>query len=179
MVAGVDEINHMPGFRYASDIEKHSVLQFEIAESDARRAAKQGTFVVTTIAGSVPKLDTAQRRVQDQLNARNLSVLLKYRVHLALGSDSYRSDTVPEAFYVNSLQVMPTLHLLNIWCSSTVETIFPGRKVGQLKEGYEASFLVLKSNPIDDFSAVEKITLEVKQGHLLSVGNSPRQRTGI
>jgi imidazolonepropionase-like amidohydrolase len=35
-----------------------------------------------------------------------------------------------------------------------------------LKEGYEASFLVLGANPIEDFAAVEQITLSVKQGHV-------------
>jgi len=35
-----------------------------------------------------------------------------------------------------------------------------------LKEGYEASFLVLGDNPIANFSAVEHIVLEVKQGHV-------------
>jgi imidazolonepropionase-like amidohydrolase len=56
-----------------------------------------------------------------------------------------------------------------------VETIFPGRKVGRLKEGYEASFLVLGGDPIEDFTAVEKIELEVKQGHLLD--SDPDQGT--
>jgi len=173
LVAGVDEINHMPGFRYGSDVEKHPVSEFEISEADARRAAKQGTYVVTTLAGSVPKLDPAQRREQDELNTKNLRLLLKYRVRVALGSDAYRSDTLSEALYLNSLHVMNNLQLLNLWCTSTVETIFPQRKAGNLKEGYEASFLVLGANPVEDFSAVERITREVKQGHVFEVGGLP------
>jgi hypothetical protein len=129
-VAGVDEINHMPGFRYASDIEKHPVSEFEITEADARRAAKQGTFVVTTLAGSVSKLDPAQRRVQDHLNARNLTMLLRHHVHLALGSDSYRSDTVPEALYIDSLQVMPTLQLLKSGAVQRSRRYFQAAKSG-------------------------------------------------
>jgi len=50
-MAGVDEINHMPGFRYGSDVEKHAITEFEISEADARLAAKQQTFVVTTPLG--------------------------------------------------------------------------------------------------------------------------------
>jgi hypothetical protein len=34
-------------------------------------------------------------------------------------------------------------------------------------EGYEATFLVLAGNPIQDFGAVKKIELRVKQGALL------------
>jgi hypothetical protein len=176
LMAGVDEINHMPGFRYAADVEKHPVSEFEIPEADARLAAKQGTYVVTTLAGSIPS-DPVQRREQDELNAKNLRLLLKYHVKLALGSDAYRSDTLSEARYINALHVMSNLQLLNIWSTDTVGTIFPRRKIGHLKEGYEASFLVLGGDPIDNFPAVEQITLEVKQGHIFdardSSGSSP------
>jgi len=50
---------------------------------------------------------------------------------------------------------------------TTAETIFPKRKIGRLQEGYEASFLVLSANPVNDFAAVEKIALRVKQGRVL------------
>ena len=46
-------------------------------------------------------------------------------------------------------------------------TIFPNRKIGHLEEGYEASFLVLAGNPLEDFSNVRRIEMRVKQGHLL------------
>lgn len=48
-------------------------------------------------------------------------------------------------------------------------TIFPKRRVGYLKEGYEASFLVLNADPLQDFAAVQKIEMRVKQGEILSL----------
>lgn len=45
--------------------------------------------------------------------------------------------------------------------------IFPGRRLGRIADGAEASFLVLDGNPIDDFSAVTRIFLRVKQGTVL------------
>src|SRR5437016_4341072 len=42
LLAGVDEINHMPGFRYRDDVKPHQLSEFEITDSDAKRAAKQG-----------------------------------------------------------------------------------------------------------------------------------------
>jgi hypothetical protein len=165
--AGVDEINHMPGFRYSADLEQHPVSEFEISEADATLAARRGTYVVTTLAGATQQTDPNLRRQQDALNTRNLALLLKHRVKLALGSDAYRADTVPEALYIRSLRVMDIRRLLNVWCTTTAEAIFPQRRIGHLKEGYEASFLVLPRNPLDDFSAIEQITLEVKQGHVL------------
>jgi len=170
-VAGVDEINHMPGFRYGADIETHPMSEFEISEADARLAARRGTYVVTTLAGSALQLAGAKRSVQDQLNTKNLALLLRNRVRLALGSDSYRADTLPEALYINSLHVMSNLQLINIWSSATAATIFPLRKIGKLRDGYEASFIVLNGNPVESFSAVQQIIFEVKQGQVLGTGD--------
>lgn len=165
LVAGVDEINHMPGFRSLSDIEEHSPFDFEISDADARLAAARRIFVVTTLRNQ--QSDEKLQRQQDSINSRNLLMLLKYHVKVALGSDSYRDDTVPEALYLHSLHVIDNRTLLNMWCTTTSETIFPGRKIGHLKEGYEASFLVLSTNPLDDFTSVERIALRVKQGQIL------------
>jgi hypothetical protein len=48
LLAGVDEINHMPGFRKNQDVRQHPDSIFEVSAADAALAAKQGTFVVTT-----------------------------------------------------------------------------------------------------------------------------------
>ena len=172
LIAGVDEINHMPGFRMGADVDSHSPSEFEISEADARLAARSGTYVVTTLMSATQQTDPSQRKQQDLVNSRNLSLLLKHHVKVAFGSDSYRDDTVPEALYVYSLHVTDNRTLLNIWCSATAETIFPHRRIGYLKEGYEASFIVLASNPLDDFTAVELITLRVKQGQVLDVDSA-------
>jgi hypothetical protein len=171
LAAGVDEVNHMPGFRTSGDAKTHVMSEFEISESDAQAAFRQGTFVVTTLGDAAaidPKgADANLRSERDNLNRRNLQLLKKYQVKLALGSDSYRSDTVPEALYIESLHVFDNSDLLTMWCTTTANTIFPKRLIGSLKEGYEASFLVLKANPLETFDAVQQITIRVKQGHIL------------
>ena len=175
LIAGVDEINHMPGFRYGSEIEQHPVDEFEISDADARLAAAHGTYVVTTLSGAMQQEDSVLRQQQDALNIRNLRILMKYGVKIALGSDAYRADTLSEALYLNSLHVMSPQTLLNAWCATTAETIFPRRRIGHLKEGYEASFLVLRGNPLADFTMVQQIALEMKQGRILNaaVGLTP------
>ena len=65
------------------------------------------------------------------------------------------------------------LTLLTMWCETTPATIFPDRKIGRLQDGYEASFLVLDGNPLDDFTNTGRITLRVKQGHLLPGSRIP------
>ena len=167
LFAGVDEINHMPGFRFGTDVEPHAPEEFLISETDARRAAKSGTFVVTTLMGATRQTDANLKRAQDAINSKNLALLVRHHVKIALGSDSYRDDTLPEALYIASLRVIDNRTLLNIWCTTTAETIFPHRRIGHLQEGYEASFLVLPRNPLDDFTAVEQIVFKFKQGQIL------------
>lgn len=40
--------------------------------------------------------------------------------------------------------------------------VFAQRKVGRLEEGYEASFLVLKGNPLEDFTYTRQIQSRFK-----------------
>ncbi len=55
--------------------------------------------------------------------------------------------------------------LLEIW---TENTISPKPKIGLLKNGFEASFLVLRGDPVKDFSNVRKIETRYKQGQLIN-----------
>jgi hypothetical protein len=171
LLAGIDEINHMPGFRWAEDVRPHDVSAFEIAPEDARLAARKGTFVVTTIGetGEVdPTGPKAELRAKsDALHRRNLRLLHGNGVPIALGSDEYRGDTVAEALYIHGLRAFDDRTLLGMWCETTARTIFPKRKIGALKEGYEASFLVLEGDPLKDFSNVTRIRQRVKQGRAI------------
>jgi hypothetical protein len=46
---------------------------------------------------------------------------------------------------------------------TTPQTIFPKRKIAQFKNGYEASFLVLKNDPLIDIMNAKEIYFAVKQ----------------
>ena len=164
--AGVDEINHMPGFRTTGDVEAHPISDFELSEGDAAVAQRQGVVVVTTLVGAT-KLDGARRSQQDALNTRNLRRLIAHRVKLGVGSDSYREDSLAEAVYLASLHAISNTTLLKMWTETTAAAIYPHRKIGKLREGYEASFLVLAGDPLADFANVTRITRRVKQGHRL------------
>lgn len=69
--------------------------------------------------------------------------------------------------YLHSLGVFDNLGLLTLWSQATPQAIFPGRKLGCLQQGCEASFLVLRGDPISDFGHVRDILLRVKQGYIL------------
>ena len=56
-----------------------------------------------------------------------------------------------------------------MWCDTSARTIFPTRKIGVLRDGYEASFLVLNGNPIADFNWVRNIQSRFKQGEFIDL----------
>ena len=162
--AGVDEINHLPGMRFEQGTNEADYL---ITPEDAKRAAKQGTVVVTTAnlakffakGEALAKVQAAQRK--------NLQLLKQTGVRLAVGSDNYASTSVEEAMYLKSLNVFDDAELLRMWSVTAAQTIFPRRKIGHLREGYEASFIVLRGNPLENFERVRDIQLRFKQGFLV------------
>lgn len=177
LIAGADEINHLPGFRpERNDFANYqNVSRYQISEADARLAARNRVVVVTTSNTTInwalnekEKAPELRRAVRDML-VHNLQILTKHGVPVAIGSDSFRATAVPEALSLAKLQIFDNLTLLKMWCETTVAAIFPRRKIGRLKEGYEASFLVLSNDPLQDFTNVQKIERRVKQGELLSL----------
>ena len=177
LIAGVDEINHTPGFRPdRNDLANYTRLShYAISEADARLAASHHVVVVTTMGETIEAVlnendkehADIRRNVLDMV-VYNFEMLKKYRVAIAIGSDSFRQTSVPEALSLNKLHVFTNLELLKMWCETTAATIFPNRKIGHLKEGYEANFLVLSADPLVDFTNVKKIELRFKQGELLT-----------
>jgi hypothetical protein len=173
-VAGVDEINHLPGFRpERNDIANYKNLaRYEISDADAKLAAKKGIVVVTTIGETVDQTFNEKNNERDRLAVRamlvqNLNVLRKHHVAIAIGSDSFRQTALAEALSLAKLQSLDNLTLLKMWCETTAATIFPKRKIGHLKDGYEANFLVLTANPLVDFASVKTIQLRIKRGEPL------------
>lgn len=164
--AGVDEINHLPGYSFERGA---AATPYQISDEDARLAARRGVFVVTTTVitkGRYAK-DPERLKLVQENQRRNLRLLHSRGVRLAIGSDSFGTTSLVEAMNLHDLKVFDNLSLLKMWCETTAETIFPGRRVGRLRDGYEASFLVLEGDPLADFARVKNIKLRVKQGRLL------------
>ena len=174
VAAGTDEINHMPGFRPERNDPRNyeRMARYEISEDDARRAARAGVVVVTSIGAvleilsRVPvgsELAPLAERTRSMLR-QNLTRLHKNGVRIALGSDEYTRTTDFEAEQIAALNAVDNLTLLKWWVENTPATIFPKRRLGKLASGYEGSFVALAGNPVLDFANTKKITLRVKQG---------------
>jgi len=171
VVGGVDEINHIPGFRGDEQVQFTDTRPFEVTADDAKLAAARGTWVVTTLGGisdfALTGPDSTRRRQADALFTRNLRVLRDAGVKLAVGSDAYRDDSVQEAAYLSTLGVLTPLELLRLWSEATPRAIYPTRRVGCLTDGCEASWLALAGDPSADFANTRRITLRMKDGRLL------------
>jgi imidazolonepropionase-like amidohydrolase len=94
----------------------------------------------------------------------SLRTLIDSGVTVAIGSDNVRDSSVLEAEHLHSLGVIDELALLKLWAEDTPRSIFPQRRIGFLRAGYEASFLALEGNPLDDWRNVRRIKLRFKQG---------------
>src|SRR5687768_284362 len=179
LVAGADEINHLPGFRPEKNDQNNyqNLTRYRISEADVRLAARRRTVIVTTISEVLEVIDKIDERspqasmakaVRDVLS-HNLQLLAKHRVPIAIGSDRYAATSLPEAIGLHGLKIFDNLTLLKMWSEVTPRAVFPKRRIGRLRDGYEASFLVLAGDPIKDFANVKKIEMRIKQGEVLSL----------
>jgi hypothetical protein len=167
VVAGVDEINHMPGF-WPSDesLAKHE-FRYQIADADARQAAHKHIRVVTTLGESLDRFGSASDSPVPSLievYRSNIATLKRHSVPILIGSDQFRKNSRDEALSLAKNKLFTNGELLKCWCQLTPQAIFPKRRIGELKDGYEASFVVLLDNPLRSFEAVKKVGMVFKNG---------------
>jgi imidazolonepropionase-like amidohydrolase len=168
LAAGVNEMAHMPGY-YVGQEENPD--KYKLTKKDAKETARRKIWVVLAPVVHGSWLEKAARDKTDTVLKHNLTLLKTAKARIAFGSDRYGSTPIDDVLYLSTLGVFSNLEMLKIWAEDTPLTIFPNRKIGKLKEGYEASFLVLDSNPIDDFERIKNIRLRVKHGTLINVLN--------
>jgi hypothetical protein len=157
---GVHQIAHLPG-GYGPD------SLFLITDADAAAAARKGVTVITTVTQHRDNALTA-RLLRTQY-AHNINLLRKHRVTLLIGSDLFPGTAATEVDALVGSGLFGNLELLRMWSVTTPRAIFPARRIGALENGYEASFLVLRTDPLKDFRATQAIAMRVKQGVLLAL----------
>jgi len=160
---GVDCLAHMPGYDYTgnpdNDYDKHYV-----DDSAIKKAVSKGIKINPTVYAGLPRWN-----IKDSIAKANFIKDFLRRYYdaggiLLTGSDRFNKTLTPEidAFY--GLNIFSNRELLKIISYDTPRTIFPKRKIGLLKDGYEASFLVLNENPLENFKAIKAIRSGYKKG---------------
>lgn len=170
---GVDGFAHLPFYGWKGEIE--SQPKDDLTPADVRRAARRKVVVIPTAnigrvetnknaAGSAQTIVAERRRRVVERQKRLYNSMHRAGVRIALGSDYFGRTLSEELWYLSDNRIFDNRTLLKIAVETTPQTIFPNRKIGKLKEGYEASFLVLEKNPLVDFAAFKNIALRFKQG---------------
>ena len=170
--AGVDEVNHLPqpDPRFSADL-----AAYRIAPAVARKAASRGITVVTTASTTErlsPSLPVAWLNPMRRNQAGNLEVLLAAGVRIAIGSDGISGErrfvtARDEVKFITDKRLLTPLQVLRAWSIDTPRAIFPARRLGGLEPGFEADFLVLNGDPLDDPENLHRIGMRVKGGELL------------
>jgi imidazolonepropionase-like amidohydrolase len=162
---GADEIAHMPAF---------GVITPELA----KLAASRRVAIVTTMARAAAPTDSLPPPMREAAAAMrvgalgNLKTLIATGVTIVIGADTPADTTTAEAAYLESLEILDNAAMLRMWGTATPEAIFPNRKIGAIRDGYEASFLALEADPLVDWGATRKIRMRFKQG--LPLGPIPK-----
>jgi imidazolonepropionase-like amidohydrolase len=180
LVAGVEVIMHLPAF--PDPLDRQAAYQnksnweerFTIPASDIELAAKRDVTVVMTSAAlsaenfekpnPLTALNENEKRFR-KIMTQNIRHLKDAGIRLAVGSDTMPgAGVLGEIDFLKDTDIFSNLELLKMWSEATPKTIFPKRKIGALKDGHEANFLVLEGNPIQDFGNIKRIKRRVKQG---------------
>lgn len=85
-------------------------------------------------------------------------------VAVAVGSDVFLGSARREAAYMAGLGVYTPAEMPRMWTRTTPALIFPGRRIGRLAPGYEASLLVLACDPLARWACTGEIRLRIKEG---------------
>ncbi|WP_297693305.1 hypothetical protein [uncultured Eudoraea sp.] len=175
---GVDGFGHLPGYSWDG---KADVDMYRLTDEDIAKAKDRNIVIIPTANFAQvyavkydnrgnPSLDSLRYETVNQFLTKELKRLNKAGVSIALGADQDGETSILEANYlVDKLEAFDRLTALKLLAETTPQTIYPDRKIGELKEGYEASFLVLSGNPLNNWDYIDSINLYVKQGKFLNI----------
>ena len=172
---GVDIVAHLPGYGWDGDLK--TVAKFCMTTADIDLCKKSGTSIIPTLCfDGVTKYDSLGKSSFDSTNFANklkyqkqtIRKLYEKGVAIGLGADFYGKTVEPEIAYILKYKILSLEEIIFLWGKSTSQMIFPNRKIGEILEGYEASFLVLNKNVFKNFEAIHHIKLKVKEGKILT-----------
>jgi hypothetical protein len=167
--SGVTEINHLPGYQVRWK-EDYAAAYYLLDDELVKLMKKKNVHADATYSLSETELiekDSVQTMLRIEVQRANLIKLKQWNVPVTIGCDSYNHTARKEMEYLIKLEIYTPLELLKMWCETTPKVIFPKRNIAALKEGFEASFLALGRNPLEDSQELFDIKLRVKQGVIL------------
>lgn len=154
----------MPGYNLARDADP---ADFRLTGETARLAAKRGVAVTPTVFAHRIVTDTEWARRRNELLRHNLMLLKEHGVTVAPGTDVYAVTARPEIEALARFGVWTPAELLAMWSIAAPRVVFPDRRIGGLRPGYEASFIALDCDPLANFACTNRIAQRFKRGRFL------------
>ncbi|MFC7158932.1 amidohydrolase family protein [Pseudidiomarina halophila] len=156
-------MGHLPGYHWSTG---KTAAAYRLTEEVAAQAAAKGIHVIPTagVVNLFSDLSPAQRQQVQALQRENLRRLRQAGVSFLTGSDQFMGSVVDELIYLREILGFDAQALINSATRTTPQALFPGRKVGKLEIGFEASFNVYQTNPVTDFSNLSAPAQVVQQG---------------
>ena len=151
MAAGVDEISHLPF------VDADKPESYRLRKEDMRK----GLVIATTIE-HLSDAKPGDPRVE--ITRANIALLRETGATITIGTDLFRQTAATEVDRLAKLGLATNLELLTMWSIDTPASIYPDRKIGKLQSGFEASFLVLRGDPLADPANLHAIELRFKRG---------------
>lgn len=173
---GVDALTHLPGYYW--DGTNQTRNKYCMTKSDIKLFKRAGLIVIPTInIDGTTKYDSVGNPIYNKVNflaavayeKNMLRLMHKAKIPIALGGDYFGNTVAPEIDSLIKYNFFSNRDLLKIYSTITPQSIFPNRKIGAFKEGYEASFLVLWENPLLKIEAIKNIILRVKNGSFIQL----------
>ncbi len=163
--AGVDVLAHSIGY----GIPEGREAEFSIGDATARMVGERGIVVIPTAAveADFQPNDPIGRARDLAVQRKNLALLAKYGARFAIGPDMFGSTGRREIDALRALGVWSDRELLRMWYEGTPQSMYPGRLIGKLADGYEASFLAFDQNPFRQMATLDSVRMRVKQGCVL------------
>ncbi len=141
---------------------ERAILRNELSDADLKALAKKDRSHYAF--GARPKC--GRRTAVQSFHAKTLKNLLDKGVNVLMGSDDVLRTTRGELNYWYTLGYVEYPKVLKILCENTPRAIFPNRKIGKIADGYEASFLVLGDNPVNNILKIRVASFKMKTAGL-------------
>lgn len=155
---GVDGFANLPGSNWDGSGDAG---RYELNDQDWKKLAKKKTPVIPLFSHA--QTVTPRPGAQTQ-QAKLLKQMLDNGVNVIAGSDDQQRTIRGEVNYWFQFGDLNYAQAIQILCTNTPQAIFPNRKIGRFEDGYEASFLVLSDNPLQNLLKIRAIAYKVKNG---------------
>ena len=162
-----------PGTGYAAAAGVESVDHADqLSEATMRMMKEKGIFAVPTFAISEYFVEQAapaaqsKRRLSQDLHAAEFKQQLAAGVPFAVGSDvgPFPHGTQAREMVLMGKYGMPAVDVLRADMIHGAKLLGWAGKIGELKPGYFADVVAVKGNPLQDLSALERVSFVMKDG---------------